>query len=164
MPKAGFWAIGGYKISFRADGKWYADEEAIENPRIALLFSRHVRPDGNGGWVIDVGIDRQSVTVEDTALVVRSVEGEPAGGFRIVLNDGGSEELDCASLWIGANNVLYCRVARGDRGTLAARFLRPAYYALTRWIEPTADSRLLLTSRGRRYPIEDAGSAHAGAR
>ena len=38
-PKAGFWAIGGYEISFRKDGRWYADDEVIENPRIALLFS-----------------------------------------------------------------------------------------------------------------------------
>ena len=31
MPRAGFWAIGGYKISFRSDGRWYADEEVIAN-------------------------------------------------------------------------------------------------------------------------------------
>ena len=56
MPKAGFWASGGYKISFRRDGCWYADDEVIVNRRIARLFTRHVCTDGEGGWVIDVGI------------------------------------------------------------------------------------------------------------
>ena len=79
MPKAGFWAIGGYAISFRRDGRWYADDEPIANPRIARLFSEHVRADGKGGWMIDVGIDRQSVSIEDTALVVTSIEGDCGG-------------------------------------------------------------------------------------
>ena len=70
MAMAGFWSIGGYQISFRKDGRWYADDEVIGNARIARLFAENVQSDGKGGWVIDVGIDRHPVTVEDTALVV----------------------------------------------------------------------------------------------
>jgi hypothetical protein len=135
VPKAGFWAIGGYKLSFRADGRWYADDEAIGNEKIALLFSRSVRGDGRGGWIIDVGIDRQPATVEDTPLVVVSLAGDPQGGFAVETNDGVRSDLDCATLRIGRNNVLYCDVDRGDRGVMSARFLRPAYYDLARWIE-----------------------------
>ena len=131
MPKAGFWAIGGYAISFRRDGRWYADDEPIANPHIARLFSEHVRADGKGGWLIDVGIDRQAVTVEDTALVITAVDGDPASGFRVRANDGVVDVLDCASLAIGPDNVLYCELDRGDRGTIRARFLRAPYYVLT---------------------------------
>ena len=131
MPKAGFWAIGGYAISFRKDGRWYADDEPIANPHIARLFSEHVRPDGKGGWVIDVGIDRQAVTVEDTALVVTAVEGDAESGFRVRANDGVSGPLDCATLEIGPDNVLYCELDRGERGVFRARFLRAPYYVLT---------------------------------
>lgn len=157
MARAGFWPIGGYKISFRADGKWYADDEAIENARIALLFARHVRPDGKGGWLIDVGIDRQAVIVEDTALVVRSVEGAPVMGFTIESNDGVREPLDCTQLWVGPRNVLYCRLMRGSRGEFAARFLRPAYYALARWIETDAADESSIVSGGRRFSIPHRG-------
>jgi hypothetical protein len=135
VPKAGFWAIGGYKISFRADGRWYADEEAILNDKIALLFSRSLRSDGKGGWMIDVGVDRQPATVEDTPLVVVSVGGNPQAGFEVETNDAVRSELNCATLRIGRRNVLYCDVDRGERGVMSARFLRAPYYELARWIE-----------------------------
>ena len=43
MPRAGFYTVESGKISFRRDGNWYSDDERIDNPRIALLFSRSVR-------------------------------------------------------------------------------------------------------------------------
>lgn len=154
MPKAGFWAIGGYKISFRKDGHWYADDEPIANPHIARLFSEHVRPDGKDGWVIDVGIDRQTVSVEDTALVITAVEGDRDDGFRVRANDGGTEALDCATLAIGPDNVLYCEVDRGERGKIRARFLRGPYYVLTGFMqieERSGDATL--ECGGRRYAV-----------
>ena len=152
MAKAGFWAVGGYKISFRADGRWYADEEVIAHPRIALLFSQHICPAPGGGWMIDVGIDRQTVEVEDTPLVVVAVAGEPEDGFTIKTNDGVEQELDCATLSIGPGEVLYCEVDRGERGRMRARFLRPPYYELVRWIED-GHSPPVLRCRGVLHPI-----------
>lgn len=162
MAKAGFWAIGGYKISFRADGRWYADEEVIAHPRIALLFSRHVRPAPDGGWMIDVGIDRQKVEVEDTPLVVVRVSGDPASGFRITTNDAVEDELDCATLRTGPGDVLYCSVDRGERGRMPARFLRSAYYELVRWVEEE-NAQPVLRCRGVAHSIVPAGAA-AGLR
>jgi hypothetical protein len=154
MPSAGFWSIGGYKISFRKDGRWYADDEVVGNPRIARLFAENVQPDGKGGWVIDVGIDRHPVTVEDTALVVTVLEGDPVSGFRVRANDGRTDELDCTTLSIGDDNVLYCELERGARGRIRARFMRGPYYLLTGYVEvdeKTGDA--WLGDRGRRYLI-----------
>ena len=152
MPKAGFWAIGGYKISFRSDGRWYADEEVIANARIALLFSRSIRGDGGGGWIVDVGVDRQPVTVEDTPLVVTGVSGDPARGFVVKANDDVESELDCASLAVGEDNVLYCTLERGERGRFEARFLRAAYYELARSIDDQSDGAALVC-KGARYAL-----------
>jgi hypothetical protein len=152
MPKAGFWSIGGYEISFRKDGNWYADEEVVANPRIARLFSQHVQSDGEGGWVIDIGIDRQPVVVEDTPLVVTAVDGDPQAGFRITTNDGATGDLAPDTLKIGAGNVLYCDVDAGERGVLEARFLRGPYYSLARYVEDD-DGAPALTVRGVRYPL-----------
>jgi hypothetical protein len=85
--------------------------------------------------VIDVGVDRQPVTVQDTPLVVASLSGDPQGGFTVETNDGVHSELDCSTLRIGRDNVLYCDVDRGERGRMCARFLRAAYYELARWID-----------------------------
>jgi hypothetical protein len=156
MPKAGFWSIGGYEISFRKDGNWYADEDVIANPRIARLFSQHVQSDGEGGWVIDIGIDRQPVVVEDTPLVVIALDGDPQSGFRITTNDGAAGDLDAATLRTGTGNVLYCDVDRGERGVLTARFLRAPYYELARYVED-CDGAPSLTVGGTRYWLAAGG-------
>jgi hypothetical protein len=154
VPKAGFWAIGGYDINFRKDGRWYADDELVENKRIALLFSQHVRSDGDGGWVIDIEIDRQPVRVEDTALVVKFVEGDPGSGFEIRTNDDVVEPLNCTTLEAGPDNVLYCTVDRGERGSIRARFLRSAYYALVQHLVEAPDG-IVLPCLGAQHPIHE---------
>lgn len=161
MPQAGFWAVGGYTISFRKDGAWYADEERIRNPRIQLLFSRGLRGDdregaaslpGYTGWLLDLGVDRQPVQVEDTPLVVTGIEGTPEEGFSIRTNDGEVGPLDASTLSVGAEDVLYCEVDRGPRGRLRARFLRPAYYRLARHVE-ALDGRLVLREQGHAWVL-----------
>ncbi len=144
MAKAGFWAIGGAEISFRADGYWYADEERIENRKIAALFSKHVRRNvSDGEWVIDIGIDRQPCKVEDTPLAIVSVDGDPDSGFTITASDEVSEALPMSTLRIGDGNVLYCTVDRGERGMLDARFLRTAYYHLATHISQSGSGPVL---------------------
>jgi hypothetical protein len=161
-PRAGFWAIGGYKISFRKDGRWYADDEVIENPKIARLFSQHVQRDGQGGWVIDLGIDRQPVRVEDTPLVVVTVRGDRDSGFRVTTSDGQTDELAYRSLCVGPEDVLYCTVDRGSRGHLRARFLRPAYYILAASVEQI-DGDPCLQVRGQHYPIRPCAAGSVGS-
>jgi len=156
MPQAGFWAVGGYTISFRRDGAWYADDERIRNTAIQLLFSRSIRRDDRAGapdlprytgWLLDVGVDRQSVLVEDTPLVVTGVDGDSDEGFAIRTNDGESGALDCSTLEVGDGEVLYCTVDRAERGRLKARFLRPAYYRIAKFVE-WEEGRPILRSRG----------------
>jgi len=162
MPQAGFWAVGGYTISFRRDGAWYADDERIRNSRIQLLFSKSIRADDRAGapqlprytgWILDVGVDCQSVLVEDTPLVVSGVDGDPIRGFEILTNDGESGPLDCGTLEIGEGEVLYCTVDRGERGRLRARFLRPAYYRLAKFVE-WEDGHAVLRCRGRTHRLD----------
>lgn len=156
MAKAGFWPIGGYKIRFRADGRWYADEEVIAHPRIALLFSRHIRRAADGGWMVDVGVDRQKVEVEDTPLVVTRVSGDSGSGFRVTTNDAVEDMLDCATLRTGGGDVLYCTVDRGGRGAMDARFLRPAYYDLASWMEETS-GEVVLVCKGVAHTLRSQG-------
>lgn len=164
MPLAGFWAVGGYTISFRRDGAWYADDDRICNSRIQLLFSRSIRRDDREGapdlprytgWLLDVGVDRQSVIVEDTPLVVVGVDGDPEEGFTIATNDGESGELDCTTLEVGDGDVLYCTVDRAERGILRARFLRPAYYRFAHYVE-SGDEGPTLRCRGRNRVLGQA--------
>ncbi len=149
MARAGFTAISSGKIRFGRDGRWYSDDEPIPNRAICRLFSRAmtVLPDGRGR--LELGEDKADVVIEDTPWVVTTVEGDPTGGFTVVLNDETREPLDPGSLGVGPENVLYCRV----KGTHRARFLRPAYYELTRHAEPGEGGTIVLPIAGRRVPL-----------
>ena len=113
MARAGFYAVESGKISFRRDGNWYSDDERIDNPRIALLFSRSIRQNPDGSYFLQVAEERAPITVEDTPYVVKAIEGDAPSGFTLVLNDDEREPLDPATLEVGADNVLYCRVKGG---------------------------------------------------
>lgn len=123
MARAGFWAIESRTIRFGRDGRWYSDDEPIENERIARLFSQHVTRGDDGDWWLVIGDERARIVVDDTPFVVRRVDGAPETGFRIELNDETSEPLRGSTLRIGVGDVLYCDVKSGD---YPARFLRPA--------------------------------------
>jgi hypothetical protein len=151
MTRAGFWAVSAGKISFRHDGRWYTDDEPINNTRIAKLFSRCLRETEDGRWMIAMGDERAFVEVEDTPYVVTAVAGDRATGFRIRLNDDSEEALDPATLAIGAGNVPYARV---KNGRYRARFLRPAYYQLAPAIEERS-GRFVLTSGGRSFEVPE---------
>ena len=153
MPRAGFYAVESGKISFRRDGNWYTDEERIDNPRIALLFSRSIRRNPDGSYFLQVGDERASITVEDTPYVVKSVEGDAATGFTVVLNDDEREPLDYGSLEAGADNVLYCRVKNDG---FRARFLRSAYYHLSDCLGMDEDGEFYFKVAGQRYPVRQA--------
>jgi hypothetical protein len=120
MPKAGFWAIESGVIRFGRDGRWYSDDEPIVNRRIATLFARHLCH-RDGGWWIVMGDEKARIVVDDTPWVVVRVDGTPATGFTIGLNDGSTEELQPAGLALGADDVLYAPVKDGRWRT---RFLR----------------------------------------
>jgi hypothetical protein len=149
MARAGFTAISSGKIRFGKDGLWYSDDEPIPNRAIRRLFSRALKvlPDGRGR--LELGEDKADVVIEDTPWVVTAVEGDPARGFTVVLNDETREPLEPSSLRVGPEHVLYCRV----KGAHEARFLRPAYYELVRHAEPGAGGTVVLPIAGRRVAL-----------
>ena len=152
MPKAGFWAIDPTrKISFGKDGWWYANDERIENRRINLLFSQHLHKNSDGEYEIAIGWDKVTVVIDDAPYVVTRVTGDPTHGFTLRLNDESEELLDPTTLFIGQEHVLYCRVKEGEH---TARFLRPAYYQLTAYIQEAEESKTFFLQLGdTAYPI-----------
>src|SRR5712691_11428535 len=104
MARAGFYAVESGKISFRRDGNWYSDEDRIDNPRIALLFSRSIKQNPDGSYYLQVAEERAAITIEDTPYVVKAVADDGTGGFTIVTNDDEQEPLDPTTLEVGRDN------------------------------------------------------------
>lgn len=152
MAKAGFWAIDPTrKISFGKDGWWYANDEIIQNRRINVLFSQHVHRTPEGHYEIAIGWDKVTVVIDDAPFVVTQVSGDSTHGLLLRLNDESEERLDPTTLSISSDNVLYCRVKGGDH---SARFLRPAYYQITEYVQEDTDrGRFLLRLGNVTHPI-----------
>ncbi len=155
MARAGFYAIESGNISFRRDGNWYSDEERIDNPRIALLFSKSLKRNADGSFYLQVAEEHASITVEDTPYVVRTIEDDGKGEFLVVTNDDEREPLDPTTLEVGRENVLYCRV---KSGAYRARFLRSAYYHLSDHFVAEGGDRFAIVIGGRRYPLRTSAA------
>ncbi len=125
----------GAEIRLDKEGRWFHDGEEITHKLTADLFSRSVQKDPAGGYRLVVGLEWAPIVVEDAPYVIRGVDVEEDKAVGR-LNDGSMEELDLASLRVGADNVLYCDVKGGE---FPARFLRPAYYQLMKCLEETED-------------------------
>ncbi|HVA69380.1 MAG TPA: DUF1285 domain-containing protein [Candidatus Binataceae bacterium] len=156
MARAGFYAVESGRISFRRDGHWYSDEERIDNPRIALLFSRSLKRNPDGSYYLQVAEERAPVVIEDTPWVVRSIEDDGRGGLALILNDESREPLDPGSLEVGRDNVLYCRVKGGEH---RARMLRNAYNHLSPLFEPDGRGGFSIVVDGRAFPMRIADGA-----
>jgi uncharacterized protein len=150
MPRAGFTAIHSGTIRFGRDGNWYCDGEVIPNRAICRLYARAMTVGDDGVARLELGEDRAKVEIEDTPWVVVGVDGEPRRGFTVRLNDETAEPLDAATLRVGGDNVLYCRVKGGRH---EVRFLRPAYYELMRHAEPGSGGGVELPVGGARVAL-----------
>ena len=151
MPRAGFTAIHAGRIRFGKDGRWYCDGEPIANAAICRLYARTMTVGADGRARLQLGEDRAEVEVEDTPWVVTGIEGDPARGFTVALNDGTREPLELGSLRMSAEHVPYCRI---KDGRVEARLLRTAYYALMRHAEAGPNGACVLRHGDRRVTLE----------
>ncbi len=140
-----------FDIRIDKQGIWYFHDEEMKRQDIVRYMYQYLKRDSAGKYLIEMENDRCYVTVEDVPYVIKSVEagfskndGQPC--IEISLSDGSKEELNLdIPFWTGEHNVMYCRVKKGE---YAARFSRPAYYQLCKYIEhdPESDTYVLAFS------------------
>jgi hypothetical protein len=114
------------RICLDKEGRWFHEGVEITHLRTIELFSKSVVKDNDCGYLLKIGKEWAKIVVEDTPYMVRSVDLRD-DSVLIELNDKSVEHLNPASLRVGNDNVLYCKVKSGE---FPARFLRPAYYQL----------------------------------
>ena len=140
-------------IQVNAEGELSHHGAPLIHPGILELIYQSVHLE-DGVYLLRVGQQSCQLEVEDTFFVVRGAQAH-GGQVLLTLNDGSSEPLDPASLWIGPQEVLYCRV---KAGAFPARFLRQAYYQIAQLIVEDGDG-FALALGGQRYPL---GAARGG--
>lgn len=138
-----------YELRVDREGRWFHEGVEIVREDIRNLFSRNLFRCEEGRYCVRIGRDEFPVTVEDAPFLVMRVIPEDFTSARrekprrlfLLLNDGAEEPLDPKTLMFRESNIPYCLV----RDKLEARFSRPAYYQLAKYIEyePTGDKYLL---------------------
>jgi hypothetical protein len=130
------------EICIDKDGVWYFHGDEMKRQDIVQYFYRYLKRDGDGNYLIEIGDDRCYVRVEDAPYVIKaaSVSFSKNTGMPYIelsLNDGSREQVNLSTPFrIGPDNVLYCRVKRGED---EARFSRSAYYQFCEYV--SYDSR-----------------------
>jgi hypothetical protein len=111
------------------EGRWFHKGLEMVRREIIQLFYQHMEMDSRGRYIIHLASQKCYVDVEDTAFVVYRVtlERREQGHerFLVWLSDHTQETLNLDTLYVGKENVLYCRA---KDGRFPARFRRAAYY------------------------------------
>lgn len=140
-------------IHIDKEGRWYHKGVEMVRREFIRSFFQQMELDHEGQYIIYWGGERCHVDVADTAFVVRRVshlkETGKGPGFVLNLSDDTEEELRPDTLYMGKENVLYCRV---KDGIFPARFNRAAYYQLAAHIEATGEDYVLPVN-GRNFRI-----------
>jgi uncharacterized protein len=139
------------KLFIDKDGRWFQNGAEIIHKEIYLQFNSMLEKSPDGGYRVKMGREVCRVEVEDAPFVVRGIVEDGQGSIALSLNDGTNETLDPECFWIGAENVPYSYVKQ--RG-FHARFTRPAYYQLARYIVTDDDEEFFLLIQGKRIPIK----------
>ena len=135
------------------DGHFWHQGERVAHPRLqqALLRWLDVRDDGRD--IVRLDGDRYAyVDVDDTHLRVTAARWRD-DRLDLVLDDGREEELAYATLALGADDGLRCRV---HGGRLTARFTTAAQQVALERVDVDGD-RHVLVAGGQRWAIPAAG-------
>ncbi|MFQ5842878.1 MAG: hypothetical protein ACE5I8_10620 [Thermodesulfobacteriota bacterium] len=125
-----------FKIDW--DGNWYHQGVKVTHDRARLYLYRLLDQEaGTGRFFIQNEEGRWEVEVQDAPFVVTRVEALPSpvgsepSSLLLTLNDGTDEPFQPSTLRFTEEHIPYCRV---KGGRFEARFTRPSYYQLTRFI------------------------------
>jgi hypothetical protein len=144
------------EIKIDKEGIWYYKGAHMFRKEILCVLFEHLKIDEGGKYLIELEGERYYLDVEDTAFVVAAVSktklsDDGRDQLDVLLNDDSCEKLEMNSLYIGNDNVLYCRV---KEGRFSARFSRKSYYQLAEFIEQSENgNHFFINLNGEKYFI-----------
>jgi hypothetical protein len=151
-PGEVFDASPSLKLVIDKEGRWFQNGAEITHPEIYRFFNQLLEKSPDGGYLVRMGREICRVEVEDAPFVVKRLIENNQAQLLLELNDDTQEPFDPKAFWIGEHNIPYCRV---KNGTFHARFSRPAYYQLARYIITDENEKeFFLFLNGERVPVK----------
>jgi hypothetical protein len=148
-PPPSGWTLPALHVD--VDGEWYDADVQITHPGVLANLRGNLRRDAEG-YFIQTRV-RIPVTVADAPFVVTRIERRDET-LRAWLNDGTEQDVDAATLRVGAGDVPYCAV---KGGAFEGRLSRAAAYQLLALADyDEASGRGTLRLGGRAYGLARA--------
>lgn len=130
-------------------GRWYAEGELLEHPKLVRAFDRWLERAEDGRYCLRNDINWAYVTIEGPPLFVRTVTLEPNAPPQLTLSDDRTEPLRPETLRQAQDGALYCDARDG---TFAARFDRHAMQQLESLLREDEQGVYLLLGNERIRP------------
>lgn len=144
------------KIKIDKEGRWFFQGEEITHRKTYLLFNKNLIQDEKGRLRVRIGQEECLVEAEDAPFLIKSLDFilESDGRLKsiiLILNDESREVLDPQTLYIGKDNILYCRIRNK---MFTARFSRNAYQLLFPFLQHgEKENRFFLIIAGKEYEL-----------
>lgn len=151
---------GTIDIRIAADGRWFHEGGEITRPAMVRAFSRILRREGDGSYVLVTPVERLAIVVEDAPLLAVEVRVEGAAAARIIALRLNTDHI----VLLGAEHPLvlrdgpagrlpYLRVSGSAERPVEARLSRSTYYQLAEIADPDG----CVWSGGMRFALADVG-------
>ena len=146
------------------EGHWFHKGVEMIHREFIRFFYQHMEIDLQGRYIINWGGNLCYVEVEDTPFVVQRVrfrgrDQAESSRFILFLCDDTQEDLLPDTLYVGDDNILYCKI---KNRTFPARFARSAYYQLAEYIEEE-EGKFFLPLNGEKYIIPGRNESEVGS-
>lgn len=130
------------------EGRFHHDGAPVAHPGVIRALHKWIDRSPDGRYILRTGPIWCYFRVEDVPFLVRGLREEGAA-LVLSLDDETEEPLDPATLYLGDDGVLRCRV---KSGRFPARFDRHAHFVLAeRLVDDGGGLGLVLG--GRRWPV-----------
>ena len=150
---------GTIDIRIAADGRWFHEGGEISRPAMVRAFSRILRREGDGSYVLVTPAERLTIAVEDAPLLAVEARVDGAGAAQTIALRLNTDHL----VLLGAEHPLvlrdgpagrlpYLRVSGSAERPVEARLSRSTYYQLAE----VADDDGCVWSGGMRFALADA--------
>ena len=135
--------------TYTAEGRWLHAGEEITHEKIRDYFSRHLHwSDAHSGYVIEADGKCVRAEVEDTPVVVRTIDTRTLP-WKVLLSGDVEEDFKAESLAVNSEGIFYCTVSNSR----FARILRPAWQSLLPHLQEGLPGRYELAVGNERFPI-----------
>jgi hypothetical protein len=150
---------GDSEMRIAADGTWYHQGAPIRRPQMVRLFSRILRREADGGYVLVTPVEKLDIQVDDAPFVAVAVESEGEGqgrrlGFRLNTGDavmaGSANPLRIEETGAGPRPYVHVRAG------LEALVARAPYYEMVEWALAEEGDTPGLWSDGVFFPLGTA--------